>query len=463
MKTTIKNEKNMIKKVSKIGFRHSQALLFFFCLIVIHVTRGTMSLAIVAMTEKSSPNPNVPVYDWKNTNIILSSFFWTYFILQLFTGYIFKKFGFKQVLLVGILWNSAAFASIPFCAKLLGANLVIAIRMLQGFFQAFTYPACQTVLGVWAPVEERSKLSFLVYSGSSVGAMISMTVTGWISSSWYGWPLVFYIFGAFGVIWCVFWFFLGFESPAQHPWISDLEKNYIENSLEHTEENKETQKIPLKAILTSVPFWALQIGNMGNSWANNIIDSDIPTFFSKIYGLDINSNGLISATPQITQLVVMILTAPLPDYIVSKGFVSLTNCRRIFQFLGAILPSVVLIGLAYTSKSEVVLGVILLNVIIGLNSLLLYASQINHVDLAPKYAGTLVGIENSCSMGVAMTGPIFVQYFVTELTDINLWRYVFIVMSITMTLTTLVFIIFGSAKVQWWNFTRRKENRNDPL
>lgn len=41
-------------------------------------------------------------------------------------------------------------------------------------------------------------------------------------------------------------------------------------------------------------------------------------------------------------------------------------------------------------------------------------SYINHVDISPKYAGLMLGIENSISQMVGLTGPLFVQYVVTE-------------------------------------------------
>ncbi len=37
--------------------------------------------------------------------------------------------------------------------------------------------------------------------------------------------------GSVGVLWSVFWFFLGFSSPATHPRISKAERLYIESSI----------------------------------------------------------------------------------------------------------------------------------------------------------------------------------------------------------------------------------------
>lgn len=65
-----------------------------------------------------------------------------------------------------------------------------------------------------------------------------MPVSGALATSSAGWPSIFYIFGACGIIWSVVWLFVGANSPATHPRIAEDEKKYIESSL-GTIENEE--------------------------------------------------------------------------------------------------------------------------------------------------------------------------------------------------------------------------------
>lgn len=56
----------MSSKVSKgprIGIRHLQSILLFLGLTVIHIARLNVSVAIVAMTNAATTNPNFPVSD----------------------------------------------------------------------------------------------------------------------------------------------------------------------------------------------------------------------------------------------------------------------------------------------------------------------------------------------------------------------------------------------------------------
>lgn len=48
-------------KGPRIGVRHLQSLLLFLGLTVIHIARLNVSVAIVAMTNAASTNPNFPV------------------------------------------------------------------------------------------------------------------------------------------------------------------------------------------------------------------------------------------------------------------------------------------------------------------------------------------------------------------------------------------------------------------
>ena len=40
--------------------------------------------------------------------------------------------------------------------------------------------------------------------------------------------------GIAGLIWCVAWFFLAANTPDQHKFISEVEKNYILNNIQET-------------------------------------------------------------------------------------------------------------------------------------------------------------------------------------------------------------------------------------
>lgn len=70
------------------------------------------------------------------------------------------------------------------------------------------------------------------FTGVSVGTALTMVSSGYLIE-YFGWPAVFYGIGAFSIIWFIFWTFLVFDTPADHPRISPEEKNYIINTIGH--------------------------------------------------------------------------------------------------------------------------------------------------------------------------------------------------------------------------------------
>lgn len=95
-----------------------------------------------------------------------------------------------------------------------------------------------SMLAHWVPPLERNKFAAIVYAGANFGTVISLPLSGWLCSLelWGGWPLAFYLFGTLGIVWYVFWLFLIYDTPAQHPWIDSNEKAYIEAYVEPKDE-----------------------------------------------------------------------------------------------------------------------------------------------------------------------------------------------------------------------------------
>lgn len=99
---------------------------------------------------------------------------------------------------------------------------LIALRGLLGFFLGATWPSIPPMAARWIPPMERSKFIANMMA-SSLGAALTMPLSGYLIVH-FGWESVFYVTGGIGLLWSVAWFFLVFDSPAQHPRISLEEK-----------------------------------------------------------------------------------------------------------------------------------------------------------------------------------------------------------------------------------------------
>lgn len=67
------------------------------------------------------------------------------------------------------------------------------------------------------------------FIGANFGTVVSLPVSGWLCGLKYmgGWPLAFYIFGVFGIIWFGFWIYYVYDTPSSHPRICRQEQAFI--------------------------------------------------------------------------------------------------------------------------------------------------------------------------------------------------------------------------------------------
>ncbi|KAF7271632.1 hypothetical protein GWI33_015514 [Rhynchophorus ferrugineus] len=438
-----------------IKVRYIQMALMFLMMGISYAIRTILSVAIVAMTDpEASKNADVLTFDWKNTGVVLSSFYWSYAALQFFAGHIGIAFGPRWILTIAMFVNALASLMIPTAATYWDYSGVVVCRLIQGVAQGFIIPLTHSMLGKWAPTEERSWLNTSVYSGCSIGTILSMPITGYLSSSWWGWPSSFYFFGILGLVWCVLWLLLGADSPATHRSISMSERVYIEQSL--GQDNLKDVKIPWKAIITSLPYWAIIAGAIGEAWGSTFLITEIPTYISKVTDIDIEKNGLFSSAPYIVATIFTLLYGPLADYLILKGYTSRKTCRRLFHAAGAFIPSLALVWLAY---EETPVGIaILLIVAITLNGAMFCGHNVNHIDISPRFSGVLFGISNGIGQTLAIFAPLLVDFIVLDETDKALWRTMFIIAAVIYAGTAAFFIVYLSADRQWWDSAEGKIN-----
>jgi len=69
---------------------------------------------------------------------------------------------------------------------------------------------------------------------------------------------------------------------------------------------------------------------------------------------------------------------------------------------------VFLIGLSYLDCTQTALAVVLLVLAVTMSGLVSCGYYVNHMDIAPQYAGTLMGLSNGISALAGFAPPYFV-------------------------------------------------------
>ena len=126
--------------------------------------------------------------------------------------------------------------------------------------------------------------------GAEAGTVLCLTISGILADS-YGWECTFYVWGAFGMVWCLLWTLLIYENPDDHPRISEDEKIYINSNTRTTTTMISLPRAPIMKILTSVPVLATIFTALGQNYGFYTILKMTPTYLNNIQHVSIRNVG----------------------------------------------------------------------------------------------------------------------------------------------------------------------------
>nr|XP_027785152.1 vesicular glutamate transporter 3 isoform X2 [Marmota flaviventris] len=367
--------------------------------------RCNLGVAIVEMVNNSTvyvdgkPEIQMAQFNWdpETVGLIHGSFFWGYIVTQIPGGFISNKFAANRVFGAAIFLTSTLNMFIPSAARV-HYGCVMCVRILQGLVEGVTYPACHGMWSKWAPPLERSRLATTSFCGSYAGAVIAMPLAG-VLVQYIGWASVFYIYGMLGIIWYMFWLLQAYECPAAHPTISNEEKTYIETS----------------------------IGEGANLASLNV--------------------GLLSAVPHMVMTIVVPIGGQLADYLRSRKILTTTAVRKIMNCGGFGMEATLLLVVGFSHTKGVAISFLVLAV--GFSGFAISGFNVNHLDIAPRYASILMGISNGVGTLSGMVCPLIVGAMTKHKTREE-WQNVFLIAALVHYSGVIFYGIFASGEKQDW-------------
>ncbi|XP_053269872.1 vesicular glutamate transporter 1 [Pleuronectes platessa] len=416
--------------------------------------RCNLGVAIVSMVNSHKiykDNKEVivePQFDWdpETVGMIHGSFFWGYIVTQIPGGFICQKFAANRVFGFAIVATSCLNMLIPAAART-HFGCVILVRICQGLVEGVSYPACHGIWAKWAPPLERSRLATTAFCGSYAGAVIAMPLAG-ILVQYSGWSSVFYVYGSFGIMWYCFWTLVSYESPAAHPTITPEERTYIEESIGETAQHAVTKfNTPWRAFFTSMPVYAIIVANFCRSWTFYLLLISQPAYFEEVFGFEISKVGMVSALPHLVMTIIVPIGGQLADYLRCNHIMTTTNVRKLMNCGGFGMEATLLLVVGFSHTKVVAITFLVLAV--GFSGFAISGFNVNHLDIAPRYASILMGISNGVGTLSGMVCPLIVGAMTKHKTREE-WQGVFLIASLVHYGGVIFYGLFASGEQQAW-------------
>jgi MFS transporter, ACS family, solute carrier family 17 (sodium-dependent inorganic phosphate cotransporter), other len=405
--------------------------LCFAAVFICYVDRVNISLAIVPMTRE---------FGWSKTTsgFVMSSFFIGYLITQVPGGLLAGRFGGKHVLAGGLLFWSLFTALTP-PAAYAGFAVLIATRVLMGMGEGVTFPSIYALFARWVPATRRSRAAGLVFSAIPLGVVSAQLATPLLVTN-FGWPWAFYAFALLGPVWWALWQPLTASSPAEHPRVSEAElRDLVEESHAVTSGAPPSTRV----LLANTAVWAIVVGHFCSNWSGYVMLSWAPFYLLERFGVDFHAIGLYVMAPAVVSFLCLNVAGAFGDRLISRG-TSVVAVRKLMQSIGFGGTAAALLVLTQVETAEAAVAVMCFSSLFGSAVAAGFAS--NHLDIAPRHAGALMGLSNTAGTIPGVIGVTFSGWLVDVTGS---WTIVFVVAAAIKLFGLAFFLAFAKGEQQF--------------
>ena len=253
------------------------------------------------------PEISVDLYPEKNDDerkeiyaLISVIFVFSYAFGQALFGKIFDWVGTRLgfVLSIGV-WSVAT----ALHAVASGVASFAIFRSILGIAEAGNWPGATKGNAEWFPTKERALAQGIFNSGAAIGGIISIPLIAFLSV-YFSWQVIFILVGVTGLLWLIPWVVLVKSPPKDHPWITEMERDYIltgqrNQDLDEDGNFDEGYNPGLGEMLSRKESWGVII-------ASAVIDPIwwlfvfwIPIYLSEVYNMDVKTIGIYGWVPYV--------------------------------------------------------------------------------------------------------------------------------------------------------------------
>jgi sugar phosphate permease len=396
--------------------------------LITYLDRVNISTAAPAISQEFG-------FDKITMGFIFSAFAWSYALFQVPGGWLSDRFGARGVL-AGIVayWSIMTAAT----AAAFSATSFIAVRFLFGVGEAGAFPGATRAMQLWYPRSERGLVQGVTHSASRFGAAIAPPIVVLIMSQ-FGWRPVFYICGAVGLIWSLWWAVSYRNLPEEHGLVSPAELETIRgrgpNGAINPPPMEKQANVPWLTLVRSPNMWAIMCAYFTYVYCLWIFLSWLPSYLIEARHFTLLKVGLFASLPLLAGVVGDTVGGIATDWLLKKTG-SARIARRAVAITGLLGCAICIVPAALTEDAYVA--------VYGLTASMFFLeftigpSWAVPMDTGGKYSGTVSGMMNMAGNTGAAVSPIVFGY----LANGGNWEAPFIVAA--------CLLVAGSAVWAFW-------------
>ncbi|MGQ9504005.1 MAG: MFS transporter [Thermogutta sp.] len=364
--------------------------------------------------------------------LVLGIFALGYALFQVPAGWFADKYGAKKTLaFIVTAWSGLTALS----GLVWRFWQLILVRFLFGASEAGAFPGIAQAYYRWLPPGERGLAHGVTFSGSRLGAAVSLFLMPWLIAQ-LGWRGMFLINGLVGLVWVAWWLWTYRDDPQDHPKVTASELNHIKRN--DGKAGSQSDGPPLAVLITSRNMFLAMVQYFASNVTFFVTLTWLPTYLKQQWSDDPTAIYR-SAVPLLCATAANWVAGGMVTRLYALGYP--VGSRRITAALGFGLATV---GLLFASQTESLLWFVVAFSITTFGvDMTLSPSWAFCNDLGGKHSGTISAAMNM----VGNIGAAFGAIVFPILQDVDTGRAgTFFLMAATFNLIAIVCWFFMNPK-----------------
>lgn len=377
--------------------------------------------------------------------LLFSMFTWFYAMSQIPVGYLLDRIGSRwlygsAIVLWSVFTLLMGFASHNlFTTASTSFMMLLACRALVGMAEAPSFPSNTKIIATWFPDHERARATATYSSAQYIGLALLTPALSFVVSKW-GWEMSFYISGAVGIIFGIYWLF-AYRDPQHSTAVNSAELDIIRkgggygSASQNTNSQVNWQSV--RYILRQRTTWGLFIAQFAASSTLYFFLTWFIVYLEKGLHLSIDKAGIGAMFPYLMAMAGVLCGGTLSDMLLKRGR-SRTFARKLPVMAGMLLTCSIALVNFFQDQPVIAIGIL---------SVAFFANAFSNLgwvvcsDVIPRHLigtvggflnifGNLSGIASPIIIGVILQRTQNFQYamwYIAAVAMVGFLAYLFLV------------------------------------